>query len=499
MPRKYLPRENPELFEINTAAWLYSLSRKLGKPVRLGEIPSVEWDRLKSAGMDFVWLMGVWSRSQMGRNVSLTDPGFHKVFDNITPGWTPEDVIGSSYSISAYEPDPLVGTWDDIDFTRKELHQRGMGLILDFIPNHTGIDHHWITQHPDYYVLVQKEDYEKDPAAYFPISHDGRILYIAHGRDPNFPSWTDTAQLNYFNPQTREAVIQIIEKISQHCDGIRCDMAMLVLNEVLQRVWGWANKYPAHALPAEEFWKQAIQRVPNLVYIAEAYWDTEWTLQQLGFDFVYDKRLYDRLRSGHPHDVYLHLKADMDYQKKLARFIENHDELRSVVAFGRGKVKAAATLFSTVPGMKLYFQGQREGRQIRLPVQIRRTRLEPADQELKSFYEKLWATVNREVFHSGVWQLREIFPDTDGTAENLVGYTWKLEKQIFLVVVNLNQHPARGIICLADDVLESKDYFFTDMFNRVRTVQPGKVLAYPGFYLNMDGYQARILEIIPVE
>jgi hypothetical protein len=499
MPQKYLPRENPELFEINTAAWLFSLSRKLGKQVHLGDVPSEEWDRLKSTGMDFVWLMGVWSRSQMGRNVSLTDPGFHKIFDNITPDWTPEDVIGSSYSISSHEPDPLVGTWDDIDRSRSELHRRGMGLILDFIPNHTGIDHHWITEHPEYYIQVQKEDYEKDPAAYFPISDDGRIMYIAHGRDPNFPCWTDTAQLNYFNPETREAVLKRIEIVSQHCDGIRCDMAMLELNEIIQRVWGWANKNPPFALPAEEFWKQAIQRVPHLVYLAEAYWNTEWTLQQLGFDFVYDKRLYDRLRSGHPRDVYLHLKADMVYQNKLVRFIENHDEPRSIAAFGRGKVKAAATLFSTVPGMKLYFQGQREGRQIHLPLQIRRTRPEATDQDLKTFYDKLWSIVDREAFHSGIWQLRETFPDTDKTAENLVGYTWKLEPQIYLVVVNLSQHPAQGRICLAEDIVESREYFFTDSFTRVSAVQSGKVLAHPGFYMNMNGYQARIWEILPVE
>ena len=129
-----------------------------------------------------------------------------------------------------------------------------------------------------------------------------------------------------------------------------------------------------------------MRQVPDLVLIAEAYWDTEWTIQQLGFDFVYDKRLYDRMKSGHPHDVYLHLTAGLDYQSKLLRFIENHDEPRSVTAFGRGKVKAVAVLFSTLPGMKLFFQGQGEGRQIHLPLQIRRSKPEAADPELRDFY-----------------------------------------------------------------------------------------------------------------
>ncbi len=276
-------------------------------------------------------------------------------------------------------------------------------------------------------------------------------LYIAHGRDPNFPSWTDTAQLNYFNPETRQAMIERIENIARHCDGIRCDMAMLVLNDVFQRVWGWANRNPAYEMPAQEFWTQAIQQVPGLIYIAEAYWDTEWTLQQLGFDFVYDKRLYDRMRSGHPHDVYLHLTAGIDYQKKLVRFIENHDELRSITAFGRGKAKAVAVLFSTLPGLKLYFHGQMEGKQIRLPVQIRRSKPEAIDPEIKAFYDKLLPVVNEEIFHAGTWQLKEVLPDCDSTFENLIAYTWKLGKSLRLVVVNLSQHPSGGRIYLQDD------------------------------------------------
>ena len=408
MSPKYLPRKNPELYEINAAAWLFELSQKLGKSVHLGDIPSEEWDRLKALGMDFVWLMGVWKRSPSGRMISLKDPGFRRLFNTISPGWTAEDVIGSSYSISSHEPDPFIGTWEDIARARAELHRRGMGLILDFIPNHTGIDHHWLTEHPDYYIQVSEPDYQKDKESFFPIEYQGETLYIAHGRDPNFPSWSDTAQLNYLNPETRQAVIQRLEKIALHCDGVRCDMAMLILNEVFQRVWGMANNGPDYPPPAEEFWAQAIRQVPGLIYIAEAYWDTEWALQQLGFDFAYDKRLYDRLKSGRPHDVYLHLTASLDYQDKLLRFIENHDENRSITAFGRGKVEAVAALYSTLPGMKLFFHGQIEGKQMHLPLQIRRSKPEAPDPEIKAFYSQLLPVVNEEIFHKGAWQLKEV-------------------------------------------------------------------------------------------
>jgi glycosidase len=497
MSPKFLPRPNPELYEINTAAWLFELSRKAGKKVHLGDVPAAEWDRLKSAGMDFVWLMGVWSRSPAGRKISLNDPGFKRIFDDITPGWTEEDVLGSSYAIDSHEPDPLIGNWDDIDHAREELHRRGMGLILDFIPNHTSLDHHWVTQHPEYYIQVGEPDYLKDPGDYFPVEYQGETLYIAHGRDPNFPSWTDTAQLNYFNPDTRQAMGQRLENLSQHCDGIRCDMAMLVLNEVFQRVWGWTRKNSDYPAPLEEFWSQAVRQAPDLIYIAEAYWDTEWTLQQWGFDFVYDKRFYDRVKSGYPHEVYLHLTAGLDYQSKLLRFIENHDELRSITAFGRGKAMAAAVLFSTLPGMRLFFQGQTTGRKIHLPVQIRRTRPEAADPDIRAFYNILLPAVNEDIFHHGTWKLREVFSEGDHTAENIIAYFWISGESIRLVAVNLDQHPSNGLVSLDDAVAENRQYSCDEILNGKNETHDGLHLNHPGFSLKLEGYQGQIWKIEP--
>jgi hypothetical protein len=497
MPSKFIPRENPELYEINTAAWLFELSEKAGKTLLLGDVPAEEWDRFKAWGMDFIWLMGVWNRSQEGRKISLNSPESQAFFKTVLPTCTPEDIIGSCYSISAYGPDPLIGTWEDLDRARDELHRRGMGLILDFVPNHTGIDHHWLFQHPDYYIQVSEEVYRKDPDNYFPITSNGKVHYIAHGRDPNFPAWTDTAQLNYFNPAVRSAMIERIADIARHCDGIRCDMAMLELSEIFQRVWGWTNKDPGYIMPAQEFWFEATRQVPDLVYIAEAYWDTEWTLQQLGFDYVYDKRLYDRLRGGSPHEVYLHLTAGMDYQKKLARFIENHDELRSVAAFGKSKVKPAAAIISTLPGMRLFFAGQMEGKRIRLPIQIRQSRPEAVDPEIQAFYNKLLPLVSEKIFHAGEWRLRELLPEVDRTSENLVAYTWKLDQVLRLVTANLDQHPSQARIRFQDELLNSKDYLITDLLSGFSFRQKGAEMLSPGMALQLAGYQARIFDISP--
>lgn len=492
MINKYTIRNNPELYEINTAAWLFELSQRSGKPVRLRDVPSEEWDRIKAWGMDFVWLMGVWTRSQAGRNLNLVSPQLRSYYETVLPACTDEDIIGSCYSISAYEPDPLIGTWEDLEAARAELHRRRMGLILDFVPNHTGIDHHWLFEHPEYFIQVSEEEYRKKPGEFFPVSVNGNTLYIAHGRDPNFPPWTDTAQLNYFNPQARIALIQQIEKIARYCDGIRCDMAMLVINDIFRGIWGWTETARAYGEPSQEFWTQAIRQVPDLVYIAEAYWDTESRLQQMGFDFVYDKRLYDRLKSSPPPEVYRYLTADIEYQKRLVRFIENHDEERSVTAFGRERVEAVAVLFSTLPGMKLFFQGQMDGKKIRLPIQIRQTMPDPPDPAIQGFYTRLLSVINEEIFHSGIWQLKNVLQAGENTAENLIACTWRLGDSLRLVITNLSPQPAQGLLVFQEGVSELRNYLFQDMLSAESFTVNGALLASAGLNMKLGGYQARI-------
>jgi hypothetical protein len=495
MAKEFITRRNPAIFEINTASWLYELSLKQGITVHLGDVPPGEWDALKALGMDYVWLIGVWKRSQPSRFICLNSPEFRYLFDDLLPGWTDEDVIGSAYSVSALEPSELIGTWKDIDRARSELHKRGLGLVLDFIPNHTGFDHPWVREHPEYYVQGDKEDYLKDPAAFFVINFQGRTLYIAHGRDPNFPPWSDTAQINYLNPAARLSMIECLETTARHCDGVRCDMAMLVLNGIFRQTWGRFDRNSLSGIPQREFWEEAVDRVPWPVYIAEAYWDTEWTLQQLGFDFAYDKRLYDRLLHAGHQEVYLHLTAEIGYQQKLLRFVENHDEPRSLTTFGRDKVRAAAALASTLPGMRLYFQGQMEGRKLHLPLQLRQAKPEADEPEIKAFYERLMPLVNEDVFHSGRWQLKKVYPETAGAEVPLIAYTWTLGEKLMLVIINLSPQPASGRVHFQDDVFEDQEYTLKDRFNLAELRKSGKLMAHPGLVFKLDGYQVQIFEI----
>ena len=205
---------------------------------------------------------------------------------------------------------------------RERLRKRGLQLMLDFVPNHMGLDHPWVENHPEYYIAGTEQDLALRPENYILVKRHAGDLLFAYGRDPYFPGWPDTLQLNYGNPATQEAMIGELVKIAGQCDGVRCDMAMLVLPEIFERTWGSVRRPSGRRRPSE-----CASGFPTSCFMAEVYWDLEWTLQQQGFDYTYDKRLYDRLRDRHARPVREHLHAGLDYQDNLARFLENHDYL----------------------------------------------------------------------------------------------------------------------------------------------------------------------------
>jgi glycosidase len=247
------------------------------------------------------------------------------------------------------------------------------------VPNHTGLDHPWVEDHPEYYIAGTEGDLAAAPRNFVRVKRQQGDLTLALGRDPYFPGWPDALQLNYGNPATQEAMIGELLSISQQCDGLRCDMAMLVLPDVFERTWG--VKSPA-------FWPTATQRVrervPDFRFMAEVYWDLEWTLQQQGFDYTYDKRLYDRLCEQHVQPVREHFLAGMDYQDKLARFLENHDEPRAAATFSPELHRAAAVITFLCPGLRFFHQGQFEGRQKRISPRPERAHRRCAARVLRS-------------------------------------------------------------------------------------------------------------------
>src|SRR2546429_4603444 len=175
-------------------------------------------------------------------------------------------------------------------------------------------------------------------------------------------------------------------KIAGQCDGVRCDMAMLVLPDVFERTWGQR---------APLFWPKATQRirerVPGFTFMAEVYWELEWTLQQQGFDYAYDKRLYDRLRDHHARPVPEHFRAGLDYQDKLARFLENHDEPRAAAVFSPAVEEAAAVITFLPPGLRFFLKGRFRGTRKRTSPHTCRSPKQPATRLLgKSPPRLLW-------------------------------------------------------------------------------------------------------------
>ncbi len=210
-------------------------------------------------------------------------------------------------------------------------------------------------------------------------------------------------------------------RIARQCDGVRCDMAMLVLPEVFERTWG---------ISAPPFWPRATEavraKVPGFLFLAEVYWDLEWTLQQQGFDYTYDKRLYDRLVEGHARPVREHLFAGLDFQDHLARFLENHDEPRAAATFAPDVHRAAAILTFLTPGLRFFHQGQREGKRVRIPVHLGRGPVEAPDAGIAAFYDGLLECLKDPAFRDGDWQLLECRPAWDGneTSDSFVAFSW---------------------------------------------------------------------------
>ena len=479
------------LYEINTLVWLGELSRKYGKPINLGNVPTREWDKLKKLGFDYVWLMGIWRRSKIGRTIAREAEELRKAYAGALPDWSPEDVAGSPYSVAAYQPDDHIGDWDDLDKARGQLERRGVGLILDFIPNHTGIDFSWAKKYPDRYVTGTEEEYQSDPSLYVPITTRGRTVYIAKGRDPFFPPWHDTLQLNLFNAGTRAALTRIVKDLSTRCHGLRCDVAMLVLNEIFSKTRGNYLKNPE---PVTEFWGDLIAGTGNLLWIAEAYWDTEWKLQQLGFDFVYDKRLYDRLRHSSAHDLSLHLLGDFNFQSKLVRFLENHDEPRSADVFERKRLEAAIVLIATLPGMKMYHYGQLEGRRRKLPVQLTRVTAEEPDENLEHYYQKVLKISRQPAFSEGQWELLEPRSEGDNTHSNIVAYRWKAAGRAKIVTVNFGPNWSQARIPLKVD-LPGDTFDMTDELNGQKYCRSGAETEVPGLHVLLDGYRAHVFDV----
>ena len=483
----------PVLFQINTRVWLTELGRALGRPATLDDIPDAALDRLAEQRFDWVWFLSVWQIGLAGQQVSRRNPEWRKEFQETLPDLQEDDIAGSGFAITGYTVHRQLGGDAALARLRTRLRTRGLRLMLDFVPNHTGLDHPWVEDHPEYYIPGTELDLARAPQNYTWARRQGGDVLLAHGRDPYFPGWPDTLQLNYGNPALPEAMIGELTKIAGQCDGVRCDMAMLVLPEVFERTWG---------LPSQPFWPQATQRVrqqvPDFCFMAEVYWDLEWTLQQQGFDYTYDKRLYDRLHAGPTRPVREHFHAGLDYQDKLARFLENHDEPRAAATFAPGVHEAAAVITFLSPGLRFFHQGQFEGRKKRISPHLVRGPEEPINQQLTQFYDRLLAVLRRPVVRDGQWQVLECVPAWDGnwTWDCFLAFAWHGPgAERLLVTVNYAPNQSQCYVRLPFTDLGNCQWRLQDRLGEATYDWEGDELHARGLYLDVPPWQAHVFSL----
>ena len=486
-------RKKPAIYEINTWVWLRHLSQKYNRPITLANVPGPVIADLSAHHLDAVWLMGVWHRGPATRRSALN---YMHEYRQVLPDVSEADVPGSAYAIRDYRVEPLIGGRSGLARFRQQLQASGIKLILDYVPNHTATDHAWLYYHPEYFVQGTPDEAARLPSDFFRAeTADGKQAVIARGRDPYFPSWIDTAQLNAFSSGLRQAAADTLIDIASQCDGVRCDMAMLMMNDIFAQTWGAR----AGRTPASDFWTEIIPRVrqscPNTLFIAEVYWDLEHKLLQQGFDYTYDKRLYDRLVNQEIGAIKAHLSADLSYLQSNIRFIENHDEPRAMSRFGAAHQRPAAVLICTLPGAALLHQGQFEGRRAKLPVQINRQPAEPLNPLLAKFYKTLLQEAHHPIYELGNWRLLEVQPAFAGshTAHSLIAYTWDTRAEYRLIVLNLSREWAQGILHFRHwHELSAQDWRLYDVLNASYSQHHGPDILEKGLLLRVPPGGAHI-------
>ena len=480
---------NPSLYQINTAVSLGEISRKLGRRATLDDMPDEWLDQLASKGFDWLWFLGVWQTGRAGQQVSRNNPVWLDEYRQVLPDLRPEDIRGSCFAITSYKVHTDFGGNAALKRLRERIHQRGMRLLLDFVPNHTALDHPWVEKHPNFYMAGSEQQLREKPRNYIRIGSN----VFAYGRDPYFDGWPDTLQLNYAEPALQEAMRAELKKVASLCDGVRCDMAMLILPDVFERTWG--------ARP-EPFWLKTIDQIlaknPEFLFMAEVYWDLEWTLQQQGFHYTYDKRLYDRLHAAQAMPVRDHLRADPDFQRRSARFLENHDEPRAAATFPFEIHKPAAVLTFLCQGLRFFHDGQLEGRTKRVPVHLGRRPDEPVDQTIASFYDRLLSCIHHPSARDGRWQLLECAPAWEGnrTSECFICSCWNIpgERQL-VVITNFAPNQSQCYLPLPFEEMSGCKAELRDLMSEADYEREGSELQAKGLYLDLPAWGYHVFEL----
>lgn len=474
----------------NAYVWLDQLSRKYGQDLRrLDQIPDAELDQLGRWGFTGLWLIGLWERSRASQRIK-------QMMGN-------PDAVASAYSLYDYQIATDLGGYDAYKNLRDRAWRRGIRLASDMVPNHVGIDGKWVIEHPDWFVQlpyspfpsytfngpnlsdvpgvgIYLEDHyynRTDAAVVFQRRNfdTGEVRYIYHGNDGTSMPWNDTAQLNYLNPEVREAVIQTILHVARMFPIIRFDAAMTLAKRHYQRLWypepgsggdiasraeyGLTKDQFNAAFP-QEFWREVVDRVqaevPDTLLLAEAFWLMEgYFVRTLGMHRVYNSAFMNMLKmednAKYRSVIKNTVEFDPEILKRYVNFMNNPDEDTAVAQFGKDdKYFGVCTLLATMPGLPMFGHGQVEGFTEKYGMEYRRAYYdEKPDEWLVRRHEReIFPLVHKRYLFAEVANFRLYdFYTPDGTVnEDVFAYSNRSGEERGLVVYHNKWAEARGWI-----------------------------------------------------
>jgi glycosidase len=485
----------------NSYVWLDQLSKKYQRSItKLNEIPDEELDFLAQAGFTGLWLIGLWQRSKASEQIK-------RLCGN-------PEAVASAYSIQSYRIADDLGGEIAFQNLRDRAWNRGIRMASDMVPNHMGIDSDWVLHHPDYFLSldycpfpsysfngqnlspdpgigIQIEDHyftRTDASVVFKRTEysSGSEKYIYHGNDGTVMPWNDTAQLNYLNPEVREAIIQVILDVARRTPIIRFDAAMTLAKKHIQRLWfpepGSGGAIPTRSdhglskadfdrLLPEEFWREVVDRVanevPDTLLLAEAFWLMEgYFVRTLGMHRVYNSAFMHMLRNEDNANfktlIKNTLEFDPDILKRYVNFMNNPDEKTAVDQFGSGdKYFGVCTVLATLPGLPMFGHGQLEGFSEKYGMEYRRAYLDEKVDEglLNHHYKAIFPLLRKRERYSGAANFRLFdFYRSDGSVdEDVFAYTNKGWSEKSLVLYHNNFSDTQGWIKIASPTLVKKD------------------------------------------
>ncbi len=484
--REWMPRLI--LMAKNTYVWLDQLSRRYGRVIiRLDQIPDEELDLFAERGFTGLWLIGVWERSRASQRIK------RMMGDS--------DAVASAYAIYDYEVAADLGGWEALSDLRARARARGIRLAADMVPNHMGIDSHWVIEHPERFlslteppypsysfdgpdlcddprvgIYLEDHYYDRTDAAVVFLRLDrrsGERRYIYHGNDGTSMPWNDTAQLDYLKPEVRQAVIETILRVARHFPIIRFDAAMTLAKQHIRRLWhpapGEGGAIPSRAergLPRsafeaampKEFWREVVDRVavdaPDTLLLAEAFWLMEgYFVRTLGMHRVYNSAFMHMLRdeenAAYRQVMKNVLEFDPQVLKRFVNFMTTPDEESAATQFGTTeKYFGVCTLMVTLPGLPMFGHGQIEGFREKYGMDFRRARWdERVDEALVRGHERfIFPLLRRRALFADVkhFYLYDLLTPEGGVDENVFAFSNRRDGERALVIYHNRYGRTRG-------------------------------------------------------